>query len=256
MPAAAGRGSRASAKHSDPPDPAKGARPAALAAAVVLLGAANLLNNRLLPGAYVATCTLAAALALLLARLDGCSWDGLGLGRGSWASGLRWSLALVAVMLAADLAAAALPATRVAFLDTRAAGLGGGEVLVRCLVRIPLGTALLEETGFRGVLYAMLARRWRLPVAVAASSLLFGLWHVLPSLGLPRENAAVHRLVGTGRLGTAAAVAGAVAGTALAGVVFCELRRRSGSLLAPFVLHWATGAVALLLAWRLTAAAG
>ncbi|HEX6675326.1 MAG TPA: CPBP family intramembrane glutamic endopeptidase [Actinomycetes bacterium] len=246
MPAAAGR--------TDPPGPAKPARPAVLVAAVVLLGAANLLNNRLLPEAYVATCTLAAGLALLLARLDGCSWSELGLGRGSLRPGLRWALALAVVVLACDAVAAALPPTRAAFHDTRAAGLSGGEVLVRCLVRIPLGTALLEETGFRGVLYAMLARRYRLPVAVAVSSLLFGLWHVLPSLGLPHENAAVHRLVGSGRLGAAAAVAGAVAGTALAGVAFCELRRRSGSLLAPFALHWATGAVALLLAWKLTAA--
>jgi membrane protease YdiL (CAAX protease family) len=157
------------------------------------------------------------------------------------------------VVVLGDLAAAALPLTHPAFLDTRVAGLSGGEVLVRCLVRIPLGTALLEETGFRGVLYAMLARRYRLGVAVVVSSTLFGLWHVLPSLGLQRQNAAVHGLVGSGRLGAAAAVAGAVAGTALAGVAFCELRRRSGSLLAPFALHWATGAAALLLAWKLTA---
>lgn len=247
MPAAAGS--------IDPSGTAKAAQRAALAAVVVLLGAVNLLNNRLLPEAYVATCTLAAGLLLLLARLDGRSWSQLGVGRGSLRSGLRWSLALVVVVLC-DAVAAALPLTRPAFLDSRAAGLSGGEVLVRCLARIPLGTVLLEETGFRGVLYAMLARRYRLPIAVAISSLLFGLWHVLPSLGLQRENAAVHALFGSGRLGAAASVAAAVAGTTLAGVAFCELRRRSGSLLAPFVLHWATGAVALLLAWKLTAAAG
>jgi len=240
----------------DPSGTAKAAQRTALAAVVVLLGAVNLLNNRLLPEAYVATCTLAAVLLLLLARLDGCSWSQLGVGRGSLRSGLRWSLALVVVVLLCDAVAAALPLTRPAFLDSRAAGLSGGEVLVRGLARIPLGTVLLEETGFRGVLYAMLARRYRLPIAVAISSLLFGLWHVLPSLGLQRENAAVHALFGSGPLGAAASVAAAVAGTTLAGVAFCELRRRSGSLLAPFVLHWATGAVALLLAWKLTAAAG
>jgi membrane protease YdiL (CAAX protease family) len=237
-------------------DPAGAGGAAALAAAVVLLAAVNLLNNWLLPRAYVVTCVLGAVLLLLLARLEGCSWSELGLARGSLRSGLRWSLALAVLVLLCDAAAAALPLTRPAFLDARTAGLPGGEVLVRCLVRIPLGTALLEETGFRGVLYALLARRYDLRAAVLVSSLLFGLWHVLPSLGLQRENAAVHGLVGSWPLGAAASVAGAVAGTALAGVVFCELRRRSGSLLAPFVLHWATGAVSLLLAWRLTAAAG
>jgi membrane protease YdiL (CAAX protease family) len=233
------------------------ARPAVvLPAVVLLLVAANLLNNWLVPRAYVATCVAAAGAALLLARWDGCSWSELGLGRASLLPGLRWSLALAAVVLLGYAAAAWLPPARPAFLDARVAGLSGGEVLLRCLVRIPVGTALLEEIGFRGVLYAMLARRHGLRAAVLVSSLLFGLWHVLPSLGLHLDNAAVGGLVGPGRLGAAVSVAGAVVGTALAGVVFCELRRRSGSLLAPFVLHWATGAFALVFAWRLTAAAG
>ncbi len=248
MPTAAG--------HLDRPGRAP-ARPAvALPAVVLLLVAANLLNNWLAPRAYVATCLAAAGVALLLARWDGCSWSELGLGHASLAPGLRWSLALAAVVLLGYAVAAWLPLTRPAFLDARVAGLTGGEVLVRCLVRIPLGTALLEEVGFRGVLYAMLARRHGVRTAVPVSSLLFGLWHVLPSLGLHLDNAAVHDLVGSGRVGAAVSVAGAVAGTALAGVACCEVRRRSGSLLAPFVLHWATGAVALAFAWRLTTAAG
>ena len=37
-----------------------------------------------------------------------------------------------------------------------------------------------------------------------------------------------------------------VAFTALSGVVFCELRRRSGSLLAPASLHWAANGLSLL----------
>ena len=257
MPTAAG--------HLDRPGRAP-ARPAvALPAVVLLLVAANLLNNWLLPRAYVATCVAAAGVALLLARWDGCSWSELGLGRlprrqgdcgggddtllwrrphrASLRPGLRWSLAVAAVVLLCYGVAAWLPPARPAFLDARTAGLSGGEVLVRCLVRIPLGTALLEEVGFRGVLYAMLARRHGVRTAVLVSSLLFGLWHVLPSLGLHLDNAAVRDLVGSSRLGAVASVAGAVAGTALARVAFCELRRRSGSLLAPFVLHWATGAV-------------
>lgn len=34
--------------------------------------------------------------------------------------------------------------------------------------------------------------------------------------------------------------------TAAAGAVLCELRRRSGSLLAPMALHWATNALGYL----------
>jgi len=39
---------------------------------------------------------------------------------------------------------------------------------------------------------------------------------------------------------------GAVLFTAAAGALLCELRRRSGSLLAPMGLHWSTNALGYL----------
>ncbi|MFG2748367.1 CPBP family glutamic-type intramembrane protease [Streptomyces xanthophaeus] len=39
--------------------------------------------------------------------------------------------------------------------------------------------------------------------------------------------------------------------TAAAGVQFCELRRRSGSLLAPMGLHWAVNAFGYLVGYLL-----
>jgi uncharacterized protein len=112
--------------------------------------------------------------------------------------------------------------------------------------------------AFRGVVYAMVERRRGLRAATAASSLLFGLWHVLPSLGLRHANAAVAGALGVGTAGAAVAVAvaAATAGTALAGVAFCELRRRSGGLVAPFALHWALNALGLLVAWLAFAGTG
>jgi membrane protease YdiL (CAAX protease family) len=220
-------------------------------AVVAILVAVNLLNNLLVPRAYVLTCVAATGLLLSVGRRDGLSWSEIGLDRASLRSGLRWSAALLAVVLLGVAVAAALPATRPAFVDARAAGLSGTAVLVRTLVRIPLGTALLEEVAFRGVLYAMLARRHGVRAAVLGSSLLFGLWHVLPSLGLRDGNAAVGSLFGAGPEAAVAAVAAAVAGTAAAGLVFCEVRRRSGGLLAPFALHWAINSVTLAAAWVL-----
>lgn len=224
-----------------------------MSAVVAILFAVNLLNNRLLPEGYLLTCVAATGLLLSVARRDGSSWAELGLGRASVRPGLRWSAALVGVVLLGVAVAAALPAVRPAFVDARAVGLSGTAVLVRALVRIPLGTALLEEVAFRGVLYAMLARRHGVRVAVVGSSLLFGLWHVLPSLGLREGNAAVGSLFGPGPSGAVLAVVAAVAGTAAAGVVFCELRRRSGSLIAPFALHWALNGLTLAVAWGLGA---
>jgi membrane protease YdiL (CAAX protease family) len=201
----------------------------------------------------VPTCVAAAALLVALARRDGCSWTALGLGRESLGPGLRWAGALVAAVLLGYLVAVALPPTRQAFADTRATSLSGAALLWHLLVRIPLGTALLEEVAFRGVVYAMVERRRGVRAAVVGSSLLFGLWHVLPSLGLRRANAAVADVLGSGPVG---AVVAAVAATTLAGVVFCELRRRSGGLLAPFALHWALNALGLLVAWLAFAGTG
>jgi uncharacterized protein len=201
----------------------------------------------------VPTCVAAAALLVALARRDGCSWSALGLGRESLEPGLRWAGALVAAVLLGYLVAVALPATRQAFADTRATSLSGAALLGHLLVRVPLGTALLEEVAFRGVVYAMVERRRGVRAAVVGSSLLFGLWHVLPSLGLRRANAAVADVLGSGPAG---AVVAAVAATTLVGVVLCELRRRSGGLLAPFALHWALNALGLLVAWLAFAGTG
>jgi uncharacterized protein len=222
-----------------------------LPAVVAILVAVNLLNNLLAPRAYVLTCVAATGVLLFVARRDGLSWSEIGLGRASLRPGLRWSAALVAVVLLGVAVAAALPAARPAFVDARAAGLAGSAVLVKALVRIPLGTAMLEEVAFRGVLYATLARRHGVGAAVLGSSLLFGLWHVLPSLGMLNGNAAVGSLFGSGPVAAVVAVAAAVAGTAAAGLVFCEVRRRSGGLLAPFALHWAVNSVTLTAAWAL-----
>jgi uncharacterized protein len=204
----------------------------------------------------VPTCVAAAALLLVLARRDGCSWGALGLDHRSLAPGLRWAGVLVAAVLLGYLVAVALPPTRQAFADTRATSLSAAALLWHLLVRIPLGTALLEEVAFRGVAYAMLERRRGTLAAVAGSSLLFGLWHVLPSLGLRRANAAVAGVVGAGTVGAVVAVVAGAAGTALAGVVLCQLRRRSGGLLAPFALHWALNALGLLVAWLAFGGAG
>ncbi|MFG2776020.1 CPBP family intramembrane glutamic endopeptidase [Streptomyces sp. NPDC048350] len=131
-------------------------------------------------------------------------------------------------------------------------GTAGWFNLRYCLLAAALGTtcaAARAEIAFRGVLWAMLERRWGHIWATALSSLLFGLWHVLPSRGLTRANAAFEALFGTGPAGVALSVVTAVAGTALAGVLLCELRRRSESLIPPMALHYAVNSTGYVLAW-------
>jgi membrane protease YdiL (CAAX protease family) len=217
--------------------------------AVAVLAAANALTVLLAPGWYVPVCVVAAVLLVLIARRSGLTWGDLGLGRAAARRGLRWGLVMAGAVVAVYLVGLALPFTREAFQDERAAGLSAGELVYRVLVRVPLGTVLLEEIAFRGVLWALVRRRWGPVWATVASSILFGLWHVQPSRGLTRANAATQAVFGTGQVGVALAVTAAVAGTALAGVLFCELRRRSDSLIPPVALHCALNSLGYALAW-------
>ncbi len=77
---------------------------------------------------------------------------------------------------------AVVPATRGFFQDERATGGGTRHVLFETLVRIPLGTALPEEVIFRGSLLGLFTQRHSPAVAASMSSILFGAWHVLPTL--------------------------------------------------------------------------
>jgi membrane protease YdiL (CAAX protease family) len=198
----------------------------------------NLAANLWLPWAlYVpGALLLAATLVGVALKLGGCRWSDLGLDRLDIRRGLAYG-AVVAVALAVVLAlGAVLPATRGLFQDRRAAGISTAVLLYVALVRVPLGTVMLEETLFRGVLLGLGLRRWSQATAVTVSCLAFGLWHVLPARHVTSFNPVFAGLAG-GRLGQIFGVVAAVVATAVAGLVLCWLRLRSRSLLAPALVH-------------------
>jgi membrane protease YdiL (CAAX protease family) len=216
----------------------------AVAITVVLLVIVNVVDVRVAHASLVVG-PVCAAVLLGLARLAGLSWQELGLGPGTWRRGMKWAGAIIGIVAVVLAAGAALPATRDAFRDSRY-HLDLGQALLTAFVLIPIGTVLLEEVAFRGVLWGLLRRIGGTAVATGVSSALFGLWHILPSLGLATDNEAIGSAVGQGRSAQVIAVLGTVAFTAASGVVFCELRRRSGSLLAPAGLHWAVNGLSVL----------
>jgi uncharacterized protein len=215
-----------------------------VAALVPVLGAWNNLVVHRLPGrpaSYVVANVAATAVLLAAARASGLSWGELGLDRRRLAAGARWGGTCAAVVAAGYGTALALPPLRPLLGDARVAGLDGGELALQALVRIPLGTVLWEEVAFRGVLLAALGRLLPRRGATAASAALFGLWHVRPTLAALAAND-----LAEGPLARTGAVLLACLGTAAAGVLFAELRLRSGSLLAPVLLHLATNSLGVL----------
>ncbi len=216
------------------------------------LAALNVADNLVSVGLWLAP--FAALVLLILARRSGLSWAQLGLARDKVRAGAIWAAGAIAAVALIYLAGVLLPVTRPAFLDARY-HFGVAGALVSALVVIPVGTILLEEVAFRSVLWGMLARHmptWRVLVT---SSVLFGLWHVLPSMHLASANRGVgEAMSGAGASAGILVVLGTVAFTTLGGVVAGELRRRSGSLLASAGMHWATNGLGVLfglIAWHI-----
>jgi len=189
---------------------------------------------------YVRLNAGATGAALAAATLSGLTLADLGLGRGRWLPG-RLGCGLAAGAGACWLLIAAVPATRPLLGDQRAAGLSRRDVAFQALIRIPVGTALWEEMAFRGVLQAALRRVLLGTAAIAVTSGVFGAWHIRPTLQALRANG----LAGT-RGRTVAGVTAAVATTTAGGVLFSWLRERSGSLIAPILLHVATNSGGLI----------
>lgn len=216
---------------------------------VPVLVAANLLNNRLTgPAGYVIVSITASVLLIALARRGAhCSWDELGLDRNRLHSGLRWGGLLAAITATVLVIGLILPATRPLFEDDRVRALDGWGVLYAAFVRVTFGTVLLEEIAFRSVAPAILATRIRHWQAITVSALLFGLWHILPSMGLHRVNPVADDTVG--RFPIWVTVGGSVLTTALLGIWFSFLRERSGSVLTPMLAHWSSNALGYLFAY-------
>jgi uncharacterized protein len=221
-------------------------RAVGVALAVALLAWSGVANLGLGDQGYLGRNLALTAGLLLLARSLRLTWAELGLDRAAIGAGVRWGAVATAVV-AVVLGIGVLLADQVAFVavllgDQRAA-LPPEELAYHAGLRIPAGTALFEELAFRGVLFALLLRAsnpWR---ATVVSSIVFGLWHVAPTIVALRVNDVVPaEAAGVG------AIVAAVLVTALAGVVFSVLRWRSKSLLAPILAHWATNSLGLLAA--------
>lgn len=222
----------------------------ALATAIVLLSVSNVMSNRILPPWAYVPWNVAVALTLLyVAHRGGAGPVAVGLGIRSWHRPVGVGLVLMAGVALIFALGMAIPSTRQAFLDSRAATSGLGVMLYQVLVRIPLGTVLLEEIAFRGVLPALMgaspAIRWRWGPVLGAS-LLFGLWHILPSIGIASGNRAVADVLGGNQsVATVLAVLSMIA----AGVLMCALARLGRGIKTTMLLHWATNSLGFVAAW-------
>ncbi|QIS08546.1 CPBP family intramembrane glutamic endopeptidase [Nocardia arthritidis] len=151
-------------------------------------------------------------------------------GRPNWlsAKGFRYGLGAGSVIAAGYAVALAVPSMR-----KRLRGFGDRAPEVSVAewvgVHIPVGTVYSEEMVFRATLDPLLDNTFGESAGSVLGSVVFGFWHIHPA-----------RAAGD-------SVPVAVAATTVGGLVLGWLRRRTGSALAPALLHLAVnvgGAVA------------
>jgi uncharacterized protein len=191
--------------------------------------------------------SLFTAVLVLIAWRAGAALADLGLGRADAGAGLRYGAGAFGVVLLVLAVAAVIPATN-GFLHDSRAQIDGGRLLYELGVPIVLLTAIPEEFAFRGVLLGSGLRLWGPRRASLITSALFGLWHIAPTLHTMSDNH-VFRGAAASVAGQVLLVIGSIVVTFIAGLIFCWLRLRSGSLIAPVMAHVATNGLALTVAW-------
>ncbi|WP_430330985.1 CPBP family intramembrane glutamic endopeptidase [Rhodococcus sp. ACT016] len=157
------------------------------------------------------------------------------LGLANFRAGLVWGSAAAAVPVVGYAVASATPSLHRRFSVPDEVRHDFAEWVA---AHIPFGTVVTEELLFRGSLTALTDRAFAPASARSVRAAAFGLWHVHPA-HVANDS-----------------VPGTVAFTAAASLVFDWLRARSGSVLAPALLHLAVNVGGALLLRRIQVATG
>lgn len=221
-------------------------------AVIVLLIGINIVNNRVAPQEHYLLWSFGGSVLLVaVGLLDGNTWTDMGLSWRYWIPGLLWAIGCMLLITLVYLIGSLHHRTREAFHDERIGDMSGGRLAFQALIEVPFGTVVLEEVAFRAVLLSMLVRRMGLGWGLTVAAILFGLWHILPSIGTHEQNPAMGRMAGSGVRGNIVAVTLSVVTTAVSGILFAGLRLVSGSVLAPMGFHWATNGLGYGFSWFL-----
>lgn len=207
---------------------------------IVCYGA--LLSYALPKKSHVILNILFAGIAIVVGVLAGLSLDAMGLAVSNLLKGAVYAAGIVAMIVAIVAVASRLPFTRSYFEGESFAFISKKRVFYEAGFRVPLGTALLEEVLFRGLLLGLFLMNNSTMVALVASSVIFGLWHIFPTVNQLEANQAAKDMVAGKRGRRVFSVLAVVASTSFAGFCFGILRLWSGSLITPWLVHWAINA--------------
>lgn len=190
-------------------------------------------------------------LAVALGFLAGLSKDDIGLSPQNLLHGLPVILGLGLVILIGTIVGTRLAVIRAAMKGESWFSATRRQLIYAIGIRIPLSTVLLEEVLFRGIMLGLLLQVFVPVWALLISSLLFGLWHISPAVAQLESNESM--ATNLQKPHKQLFILTTVLTTSFAGLAFGGLRLWTGSLLAPWLIHWAinaSGVVASSLARR------
>ena len=224
----------------------------ALVVTVTLLAGYNITRTLWIPESWQLLTNVGMALLVgAIAWWSSVDSTELGLHRDHHARGAVWGGAALFVVMLVVVGFALLSEIRGSSegaLDDPRLQVPFVDMFYEIAINTPLGTVVLEEFAFRGLLLALFLRHTSIWRSVLWSSLLFGAWHILPTITTAASNGAMEQLAST-TAGLVLVVVGNVLSTAFAGAVFAYLRLRSGSLLAPALAHLATNDISFVVGW-------
>ena len=212
-----------------------------VALAALAMYANVIVNEVLKPPWYVPFNAGVLGIALVVAYRGGTTWTAMGMRADRVRRGIIIGGIIAVAIVALIAVAVAIPSARDAFKDQRIVEGSVGLSLYHALFRVPIGTAVYEEVLFRGIIFGMLARRASVLSAAVWSSVLFGIWHLLPAIDAIESNP-----IGDALGGSWEPVVAAVVSTFIAGILFVWIRLYAGSIVAPILVHVASNSMAIL----------
>lgn len=187
-----------------------------------------------------------ASLAVALGISFGLDFTEMGLSLTKILPGIFVAILASIVITAGTLLISAIPILRKYFIGEDLSNASGKLIAFETAIRIPLGTALVEEVLFRGVLLGLMLSLHSTLIAILLSSIIFGLWHIFPTIKSLENNDAAAALVGKNKSKKAGSIIAVILVTTVAGIFFAWLRVISNSILAPWLVHWSINASGVL----------
>lgn len=120
--------------------------------------------------------------------------------------------------------------------------LSGPGLAWRLGIELPIAVAFTEEVLFRGILQALFRRYVAVSRAIASTSIVFSLWHIVVNFQSMLQNPLALPFIAP-EIGFTLGYIGALAAVGIGGVILSLLRERTGHLAASIIVHWLADAV-------------